>query len=65
MINEYCFDHSSDIIAGKNPINDMVSSGRIGSSFYGKTCEQISNDLQQQKMAGAEDKLCNSQPEAC
>ena len=65
IINEYCFNHSSDIIAGKNPVDDLVSAGQIPSSFNGKTCGQISDELQQQKIAGAEDITCKTEPEAC
>jgi len=65
IINQYCFDHSSDIMAGKNPVNDLISSGQIPSSFNGKTCEQISDELQQQKIAEAEDITCKTEPKAC
>ena len=44
-IKDYCFAHASDIIAGGNPVNDLVSSGLISSEYSGKNCTDIDRDL--------------------
>jgi hypothetical protein len=42
MVNEYCFQHTNDILQGKNPINDLIKTGLIYSwDFEGKTCSDI------------------------
>jgi hypothetical protein len=42
MVKQYCLDHTSDILAGKNPISDLITTGMINSyDFTGKTCGDI------------------------
>jgi hypothetical protein len=38
---EYCISHNDQILNGGNPIDDLIKSGLISSSFVGKTCNSI------------------------
>lgn len=40
IANQYCIDHASDILQGKNPLSDLMLAGLI-SRFEGKTCSDV------------------------
>jgi hypothetical protein len=50
IAQQYCIDHASDILQGKNPVSDLMRAGLI-SGFEGKTCSDVNamileNDMQ-------------------
>lgn len=48
-IVSYCTDHASDILAGKNPINDLVSAGLISDHYKDKSCSDAKNEIEKRQ----------------
>ena len=46
-IIEYCFDHTDQILSGKNPVQDLVNANLIPSTFANKNCHDIEIEEQQ------------------
>lgn len=42
IAQQYCINHASDILAGKNPITDLMHAGLI-TGFEGKTCSDVNS----------------------
>jgi hypothetical protein len=48
-IVNYCSHHANDIMASKNPINDLVSAGLISDHYKDKSCSDAKNEIEQRK----------------
>jgi len=45
-IKQYCLDHVDRIIAGGNPVKDLINAGMIRSdTFQNITCQNIDNEI--------------------
>jgi hypothetical protein len=51
MIQDYCFSHADDITAGKNPVNELISSGLISPYYNGRDCKNITDTLRNEEIA--------------
>lgn len=46
MVKEYCFTHADQILAGGNPISDLVRSRLVPVDVFGNsTCEQVNKQI--------------------
>lgn len=43
-IINYCFDNADKILAGQNPVEDLVNAGLIPRNFENMTCTDVSNE---------------------
>ena len=45
-IKQYCLDHTDRILAGGNPVQDLINAGMIRSDiFQNITCQNIDNEI--------------------
>jgi hypothetical protein len=44
IIIKYCLEHTDLVAAGHNVVLDLVSSGKVPSFYYGKTCQQVNQE---------------------
>ncbi|MDW0143176.1 MAG: hypothetical protein QOK82_08710 [Nitrososphaeraceae archaeon] len=45
-IKQYCLDHVDRIIAGGNPVKDLINAGMIRSdTFQNKTCQNVDTEI--------------------
>ena len=49
LIIQYCSEHETDIINGKNPVNDLVKNGTVQPSYQDKTCTEVRHSYQEAK----------------
>ena len=43
-IINYCFNNVDKILAGQNPVKDLISAGLIPSHFDNMTCTEVTNE---------------------
>ena len=43
-IINYCFNNVDKILAGKNPVKDLISAGLIPRHFDNMTCTEVTNE---------------------
>jgi hypothetical protein len=43
-IINYCFDNADKILAGQNPVEDLINAGLIPRHFDNMTCTDVSNE---------------------
>lgn len=43
-IINYCFDNVDKILAGQNPVDDLLNAGLIPNNFDNMTCTDVSNE---------------------
>jgi hypothetical protein len=44
-IKQYCLDHTDTILAGGNPVQDLINAGMISKIFQNMTCQNVDSKI--------------------
>jgi hypothetical protein len=44
-IKQYCLDNTDKILAGGNPVQDLINAGMISKIFQNMTCQKVDSEI--------------------